>query len=270
MTADLTVPLATLREYQTRVRLSDNHRYYVDKKAKPGTTTVIKKLDAPFLDNWKVEVQVVATARAAFANPPLENEPLDAYVARLTVLGEREREHERISNEAKKIGTDVHTLIETAVRRMLGETVPDPVVCEEALYRFSGWRHWAKDVSLTPLVTEARFFNSIHDYCGTVDLLALIEGEPVQLDWKPTDALWDERRLQSAAYRKGLVSMGWPEMEGAIVCVPRDGGEIEMIYAEPPGPELDAAFDAFLALLRVYRWQAEVAKRARASKKKAA
>lgn len=255
--------LAELDMLQSRVVLGANHRYTADKKYRPGVTTVIKKLDAPALDDWKVRVQVEGTARAAYANPPLENEPLEGYVARLKVLGEREKEHERLADEARLIGIDVHALIEREIKRMLGQETAAPEVCEEALFRFAGWKDWAKAVNLKPLAAEARLYHPVHDYCGTLDALVLIEGQLAVLDWKPSPALYDERRLQSAAYRKALVAMGWPEMLGAIVCVPKDGGDIDTIYAEAPGPQLDATFDAFLALLRIYHWQADVAKRAR-------
>ena len=255
--------LIELQGMQARVKLGGNHRYSADGKFRPGVTTVIKTLDAPSLDEWKVRVQVEGTARAAYSNPPMENEPLDGYVARLKKLGAEEYEHQRLADEAAKVGVDGHALIEHAVKEMLGQKPEAPKVCEEAVFRFSGWRQWAKDVGLKPLASESRLFNEAHDYCGTLDCLALAEGRPTLLDWKPTAVLYPERRLQSAAYRKALASMGWPEMDGAIVCIPREGGDIQMLYAEPPGPALDATFDVFLSLLQVYRWQRETAKQDR-------
>lgn len=260
---DFAALVADLEALQTRVTLGGNHQYRANGKHSPGVTTVIKTMDAPKLDDWKVRVQTEGTARAAFANPPLENEPLEGYVARLKKLGEAEKEHERLADAAAIVGTDVHALIEHAIKGMLGRTVARPVVCEEALYRFAGWKEWAADVGLKPLATESRLYHAEHDYCGTLDLLALIKGRPVVIDWKPSAELYPERRLQSAAYRKALVHAGWPEMDGAVVCVPRDGGDIRMIPTDPPGPELDATFDAFLALLQVYRWQREGARAAR-------
>lgn len=264
-------PLAALVKYQERVKLGGNHRYTVDGSYRPGVTTVIGTLDAPALDRWKVKVQVEGTARAGYTNPPLEHEPLDGYVSRLKRISSEQYEHERLSDEAARIGSDVHALIEHAIKSMLGHATAQPTVCEEALYRFAGWRTWAKDAGLVPLAAEARLYNSAHEYCGSLDALVLLQakvrGRVTLLDWKPTPTLYDERRLQSSAYRKALVSMGWPEMEGAIVSIPREGGDISVIYAESPGPEMDSTFEAFLALLRVYHWQAEVARRARKGRK---
>lgn len=258
--------LADLAALQSRVRLGGNHRYTADGKYRPGVTTVIKTMDAPALDAWKVKVQVEGTARAAYTNPPIENEPLDAYVSRLKKLGAQEYEHERLSDEAARVGVDVHSLIDHAIRTMLGLEVEIPKVCEEALFRFSGWREWAQDVEMKPLATEACVFNAEHDYCGTFDTLAIVRGDVAVIDYKPTPDLYPERRLQLAAYRKALESIGWPPLRGFINCLPRDGGDIDMIEVDPPGPELDASFDAFLHCLHLYRWQGEVGRKMRRAK----
>lgn len=260
--------LSELAQYQERVKLGGNHRYTADGRYKPGVTTVIGLLDAPALDRWKVRVQVEGTSRAAYNNRPLPNEPMDGYVSRLKRLGEEEYEHERLADEAARVGADVHALVEHRLKGMLGQETKAPEVCEDALFRFAGWDDWAKSVNLRPLAVEARLYNATYDYCGTLDALVVIENDRlVQLDWKPTPTLYDERRLQSAAYRKALVSMGWPEMEGAIVCVPRDGGPIAPVYTCKPGPELEETFESFTSLLKVYHWQAAVERRARKEKR---
>jgi hypothetical protein len=267
---DLTAPLAALQAEQSRTILGGNHAYRRDGTWKPGCTSILKTLDAPRLDDWRVEKQVEGTARAAYRNQPLQWEPEDGYVSRLARLGEEQYEADRIADEAAKIGNDVHALIEHHIRRELGQPMPDPVVCDEALARFAAWKRWAREMELTPLAAEARVYNSILDYCGTLDALVLVAGEPTVLDWKASPALYPNRRLQSAAYRAALVSMGWPPLRGAIVCVPRDGSEVSMLLCDEPGDDLDAAVEAFGALLMVYRWQKAVEKRERSTKKAAA
>lgn len=253
--------LADLERLQGEVTLNGNHVYRYRGEYRPGVTTVAKTMDAPALDRWKVKVEAEGTARAAYANSPEEGETAEQYIARISAIAAKLREHERLSQEAADIGSQVHALIEYEVKAQLGQPMERPEASEEALFRFSGWRKWSQAVGLTPLASESRLYNFQHEYCGRLDLLCLVDGEPWVLDPKPTDALWYERRLQLAAYRKALVSMGWPEMRGAIVCLPRQGGDIRMVEAERPGPDLDAAFEAFLALLRVFRWQKQVDRR---------
>lgn len=279
--SDLAPLLLQLHELQGVVTLDKAHRYRHEKRAKPGVTTIIDVKDAPNLDRWKVRMQAEGTARAAWRNPPERNrydyedegELLAAevtYIERLKDLAAEEYEHDRLADAAADVGKQVHALIEHAVKTQLGEPCEEPTATDDALYRFADWRGWAEKVGLEPLMAEGRVYHAGHDYCGTFDLLALVEGRPTILDWKPTPELWEERRLQSAAYRYALLSMGWPDLQGAIVCLPRDGGEISMVPACAPGPELDATFEAFVSLLKVYRWQREVAKSARKAAKEEA
>lgn len=278
--SDLAPLLIQLHDLQEQVILDKAHRYRRDKQARPGVTTVVKVKDAPALDAWKVRVQVEGTARAAFHNPPqlpetwsaefYEEERLAAevdYIERLKAIAAVQYEHDRIAEAAADVGKQVHALIEHAVKTQLGESCEEPEATDEALFRFADWRGWAARVGLEPLMAEGRVHHVAEDYCGTFDLLALVEGAPTILDWKPTPELWEERRLQSAAYRMALMDNGWPDLQGAIVCLPRDGGEINMVPACAPGPELDATFEAFVSLLKVYRWQKEVAKTARRAAK---
>jgi hypothetical protein len=87
----------------------------------------------------------------------------------------------------------------------------------------------------------------------------MVDGRPGILDWKPQAKVYPERRLQSAAYREALHAMGWPNLDGYIVSMPRDGGEIEMIRLET-GQRLADTFEAFRNCLSLYRWIKEVQK----------
>jgi len=261
--SDLAPLLTELVKLQDVVALDKRHCYRIGKATVPGVTTIIKTLDAPALDAWKVRVQVEGTARAAYLNTPDDQEPEDSYIGRLVAIAKEEFEHERLANEAADVGKQVHALIEHTVKEQLGQETTAPEATDEALFVFAGWREWAESARLEPLVAEARLHHPGLNYCGTADLVCLVNGEPTILDWKPQARLYDERRLQLAAYRMALVAAGWPPLQGAIVCLPRDGGEISMVPACAPGPELDATFSAFVSLLNVYRWQREVAKAAR-------
>lgn len=261
---DLSGPLAALAAEQTRTILGANHAYRRDRAWKPGVSAIKGVMDAPGLDNWRVKTQVLGTARAAYSNRPMEWEPEEAYCARLGKMAAEQYEADRISDEAALIGSETHALVEHAIRTELGQPCVEPDVSDAALLRFAGWKRWAKDVALKPLAAECRVYNSILDYCGTVDALVLVEGAPVQLDWKPTPTLYPDRRLQSAAYRAALASMGWPWMRGGIVCLPREGGEASLVWCEEPGAPLAEAVASFSALLMVYRWLKDLERTERA------
>lgn len=268
---ELTALLMKLHDMQGEIVLDKRHCYRMAKVARPGVTTVIKTMDAPALDAWKVRVQVAGTARAAFHyQPPTwgcdlaidEGLRLAAeaeYIDELVAIAKQEFEHERIANEAADVGKQVHALIEHAIKQQLGQPCEIPVAGDEALFTFAGWAEWAKRVNLEPLMAEGRIHHSTLDYCGTFDLLALVDGRPGILDWKPGAAIYPERRLQSAAYREALHAMGWPNLDGYIVSMPRDGGEIEMVRLET-GDALAETFGAFRHCLGLYRWLKQVQK----------
>jgi hypothetical protein len=279
--------LESLRALQGEIRLDARHCYWKGKARVPGVTTVIKVMDAPALDAWKVRVQVEGTARAAFRNPPppaaldhylgeawTEAERLSSeidYIERLTAIAKEEFEHERLANEAADVGKQVHALIEHAVRTQLGESVEAPTVTDEALFIFAGWADWAKRVGLKPIMAEGRVFHAAANYCGTFDLLAEVDGRPAILDWKSSPKIYPERRMQSAAYRAALLNMGFHEpLDGYIVTLPRDGGEIEMGRLEDCGPDMLGAWQAFESCLSLYRWLRQLEKAERDARKEAA
>lgn len=263
---DLANLLVVLQELQGQIVLDRRHCYRMGKQPVPGVTTVIKTMDAPQLDAWKVRVQVEGTARAAHGAPPQFGEPEEAYVARLVALAKDQFEHERIASAAADLGAQVHALIEHAVRTQLGQPFPEPQATDEALFIFAGWREWAKRVNLEPLMAEGRIHHNLgwSGYCGTFDLLAQVDGRPAILDWKPQARVYPERRLQSAAYRMALHAMGWPPLAGYIVAMPHDGGEPEAVPLED-GDALQETFEAFCACLRLYRWNQSVKREERAS-----
>lgn len=248
-------PLQALMDAQSQIKLSANHRYYVDGRPVPGTTTLIKCLDAPQLDNWRVRQQVSGTARAAFNNPPQEDEPIEAYTARLEKLAAAQYEADRVADEAAIEGTQVHELIAWRLWKMMGVDAPRPVVSEEAAFRESGWLHWAKDVKLKPLAVEAKLFNRALRYCGTLDLLAEVEGRIGLLDYKRSKAVYESHHLQSIGYRMALEEIGFDPMPGYVLLMP-PGGDPDL----RPCRDDEATREAFRACVSLYNWTRSLAK----------
>ena len=245
--------LDALMAEQQRISCDRNHRYREGGQYRPGVTTVCKAMDAPRLDEWKVRVQVEGTARVAHGNPPVFGENEENYVRRLVKLSAADFEHQRIADAAADLGNQVHGLVEHAIKTMLGQEVDVPVASDEAHFVFAGWPEWALEVGFAPLCTEARVINREAGYCGTFDALAVVNGRLIVVDWKPKDTIYPERRLQLTAYARALQSMGWPDMDRAVVALPRDGGSIRLV---PLDDDPADTFKAFEACLTLYRWQA--------------
>lgn len=247
--------LARLHEEQKRVAFSaESHRYRVDGKACPNVTTILRVMDKPQLDQWKVRTQVAGTARAAYENPPRDGEALDAWTQRLSAIAEQQYEHERLSKEAADDGTQVHAMIEHRIRKMLGQDTPRPQISEAAAFREAGWERWARDAKLTPIMVEGRVANRDLGYVGTFDLLAVVGGKLGIWDWKKSKGIWPEHHLQSMAYRMALESIGFPRMEGYALLMPE---------GQEPRPERlsdsEDTREAFLSCLKLYRWRPDKA-----------
>lgn len=252
--------LARTREAAALLKFhAGRHAYYWNGKNVPGVTTITRTMAAPALVKWMVRVQAEATARYCYN---LDGESFmaeeDAFVKIAVAMAARKWEHERLANEAADVGKQAHALIEQECKRRLSRLVlsgdPYDRYSEAALWRFESWKAWAASVDFAPLAAEERVFHPTEGYAGTVDLIALVNGEVSLWDWKPPgERVYPEQRLQSAAYRKALVAHGWPEMPGYILRLPDDGSTpvpIQMCA----GPALEETYRSFLALLRVSRW----------------
>jgi hypothetical protein len=173
-------------------------------------------------------------------------------MASMAALG---MEHERVSKEAADDGIQVHQLIEFRLRRMMGEDVTRPVVSEAAAFREAGWEHWAKDVRLKPLAVEARLLHSELRYCGTLDLLAEVEGRVCVLDWKKNGRVYESHHLQGVAYRMALESLGFDPMPGYVLLMP-EGQSVSFVELD----DSEGTRDAWRACLSLYRWQKAISR----------
>lgn len=72
--------------------------------------------------------------------------------------------------------------------------LPDPV-CEGFI---AAWRKWAEHVRLEPLVIEHPVYSLRYRFAGTLDLIGIVQGNPMIVDYKGT--LDARAKWQIAAY----------------------------------------------------------------------
>jgi len=164
------------------------------------------------------------------------------------------------------------TLLHEAARQLIGgepltpvddngEQWPDDVIrSAEQLARFMD--EW----DVEPLLSERPVFNDVHQWAGTIDLVAdLGDGKRWLLDYKTgASGIYPEHALQLAAYRHAthvqqvdeddealVIDHAMPEVDdAACVWVRPDGYELVPVRAD------DSWYRVFLAMLPVYRWSA--------------
>lgn len=123
-----------------------------------------------------------------------------------------DEEADRIMHAAGAIGTRFHDGIERLVK---GEDVEEK---DPAIYSMlEKVEEWTKEHALYPLMQEVKVWSKKHRYQGTFDLVGLVDGVLVVLDWKTSSKLKDTMALQLIAYAKALEEMAGLKIEKGII-----------------------------------------------------
>jgi len=221
--------------YDDKVKISFHegaHKYVVQKKVDDnlwtppqpvlGTTSVLSVISKPALMKYpmnkaleylqKVNVVSVATIRQA------------------------KLAHVDHSNAGKKAGKVGHALVEAlqAGKQVVMPTDPEERKAAESVK--AAYEGWCKDFNPEVVGAELVVYSLLHDFAGTYDLLARINGKLTIIDYKTTnpsyfnpDGIYGEYFAQLGAY-----SLAHEEMTGetvddlAIVNLPKNGEAYRM------------------------------------------
>jgi len=113
-------------------------------------------------------------------------------------------EHTKKSTKAMKIGDLVHDYAEKWGRFSIGtaEELPTMPINKVAQKAIEGFLDWTEKHEVEFLETEFKVYSKTWNYCGTVDLDAVIDGKRTLLDYKTGTGgrIYPESFFQSAAY----------------------------------------------------------------------
>lgn len=220
------------------------HAYRVNGKWIPSVTTALGTIAKPALVPWAAKM-----AAELVANELKPGVALDEVAIR--ELAERAKNaHRDRARQAAGIGTDVHTWAERFAR---GENPPMPIN-PQIRSGVDAFISWTKQHDFRPVYLERKVFSRRHEYAGTVDAVAYIDGVAAVADWKTSSGIWDEYRLQLAAYQQALSEEGVidEDTDRWIVRFDKESGEFEAVKLPRDTYERDArGFRAALALYRV-------------------
>lgn len=168
------------------------------------------------------------------------------------------RAPDRSSGEAAKLGTDVHNLCE---RINKGEDIGK--VHADLAGFIEQYRRFLRDFEPGFLEVEATAWSETYGYAGTLDFIAMIDGEVVIVDIKTgKSGVWPDVALQLTAYARAdylLDASGerrpLPEINAAAALSLRPDG-----YQLIPVRLGDDVFDTFKALIEVSNWEHNVSK----------
>jgi hypothetical protein len=233
--------------------------YDIDGRSYPSVTTILGCIGKPALIQWAAnqERTLVRDAAADLYQELVaaaQQLPRSSFLVTLEGRCGKERAHRRELEKAGDIGTQAHALIEWHLRRQIGLPVGvEPNVTPEALWAFMAFQDWATSVNLQPLFVEQTVFSIQHEYAGTMDLLAKVNGVLTLVDFKTGKSIYGEALLQNVAYQHGLCEMqsAVPEA-GLIVRLPKVQTDPEFEVKDvPPVGDL---MPTFLAVRKLWTW----------------
>jgi len=228
----------------------------------PAVTTILSKgVVKPALMGWATKlVQAQAIKCAGLALGGLK--PSDGrgeFENRIAeIIKEDKRADRRESQKAMAIGSQVHSLIEAALRAEMNVVHVPPVFnvdYPETKLAFDRWCEWRKTQNFKPVFVEQVVWSEACEYAGTLDLLAEYpDGSLVVWDWKVSSGIYPEALAQNAAYLGAVVEMGHAKEEKIT------GGVLRLDKTENPEDEWSehritikesiGNFDWFLTILR--------------------
>lgn len=243
-----------------------------DSEEWPSVTTILGAISKPALVEWAARMErnlCLETAAALYEDLCKLPTHVSSAAYRMTLatrLGQT-RAHARASDKAKDVGTQCHKLIEWALRKAMGQTLPEPKASDAALVAFMAFQDWLTAHRVRPLAIEQTVYHPRLGYAGTLDLVAEVDGRIAVIDFKTSKAIYGEHHLQNVAYQDALIELGhWRADVGYIVRVPKSLEEVT--GAEPcevaQSPARLELLPYFRALLRVWLWWWREEERSRA------
>jgi hypothetical protein len=254
----------------------------------PSVTTILSAAIAkPALIAWSAnQERAMVSEAAAELYAELHDKqqlPQSMYLLALEQRLGKVKAHTKALAKAGEIGTAAHAWVEWFLKRELGQRVgPEPQLSDEAMSAAVAFDDFRKEVSLRPRFIEQTVFSRIHQYAGTMDLLAdlnapallgVLERQgPVDrdlaawltarttvtalVDLKTSKALYAENSLQVAAYITALIEMGHGRPDGGlIVRLPKLTSDPAFEVAVVPNAR--KLMPTFLAARALWEWQFE-------------
>ena len=121
---------------------------------------------------------------------------------------------------------------------------------EKAANSINAFREWIKQNEVEWLAAEQRVYSRTHNYAGTVDAVARVNGEFAVIDFKTSAKIYEEYYLQVAAYSKCVEDIYGEPVDGAyILRFDKESGKFDADKSD----NIDIDFITFSGLLVGYR-----------------
>jgi hypothetical protein len=246
--------------YNKTVRLEfgeSDHRYLVSKLIKDDVWTE----PSPVLG--------VTSVMGVVAKPALMTYPMNKAIEFLKALNTKpteedfrnaRRAHIEHSNAGKKAGKVGHALVEALLLNKPTTMPTDKTEREYAESVATAFESWKTDFKPEIISTEEAVYSLSHDFAGTFDLMAKIDGKITLLDFKTTnpsyynpDGIYAEYFGQLGGYLVAYEEQGGKVDQAMVVNLPKDGSEYKVKSLEDINKTITDAKVYFLSALGLYR-----------------
>jgi len=172
------------------------HRYsFEDGIAIPSVTGILGIIAKPALVNWSANM--VADSVASSLKPGVAYDEIEIQ----SIVETARKSHFQKKVDAANIGTFVHHWVE---QRIKGEN-PGIPVNEKLANSCLRFVDWIEEHNVKFLASEQIVYSREFNYIGTLDFICQIGKKLYIGDLKTSSGIWDEYKLQVAAYRHARV-----------------------------------------------------------------
>lgn len=233
-----------------------SHTYIIDGEFYAGVSSIIEEKAKPFLIPWAAK----ETVKYLGWDEEVTNKVKEAFEALklltpeqyLDTLNKAKASYTEIGNVAKKAGTAAHDWIEARIKGT-DNPIPDgkdkiSIATSNAINAFL---EWEQEYKPEWIVSEKIVFSLKHKFAGTLDALAIIDGQLCIVDFKTSNQISDSYALQVAGYMICLEEAGIKVDRRIILRIPKDGTKAEHCVVST-----DEEFDkeTFLHFRECRRW----------------
>lgn len=170
--------------------------------------------------------------------------------------------------EAANTGTQAHDWIEQYINGSNPEMPEDSKV----LIAINGFLDWIKEHDVKFISSERVVYSMKHDYIGTLDIEAVVDGERCLCDIKTSNSLYNDVRMQTAAYQMADEEAGTKAYKGRwAIRISKETGEEYLLRMQEKNKsdfepyaafeakffnqkELSDDFKAFLNCKNLFEW----------------
>jgi hypothetical protein len=156
----------------------------------PGVSTILGRVAKPFLIQWAADMSAEHFLSAVKSG----RNDFDA------IHDDARLAHANKRDASGHSGTNIHKYAECLFK---GLPLPE-LKTDEAKRGAEAFHSWLDSANIKILASERTLFSQQYYYAGTCDFVAEINGQQVVGDFKTGKRIYNETRLQTAAYQQAL------------------------------------------------------------------